>query len=822
MSNIEQIDFSTLTWVKTELDETLNRAKDALKAYVEEPEDTNQLQFCVTYLHQIQGTLKMVELYGAAMVAEEMEWVAKDLIDGTITDVDSAYEVLMQSILQLPDYLERIESGHKDVPIVLLPLVNDLRAVRSEKLLSESALFNPNLDLGVPDKVLENDVSLKGNQLKTALLKIRSIYQIALLNWIKNDDDKGLNNMQLVISKLKMILSQGYLKQLFWTYSGLVEGLLENYIEDNFSIKQIGGKVDHLIKELIEDSPQTKSTSRVLTRNMLYYIAISSDGGRIGREIKSFFNLSQFIPDQEEIKHAEGSLSGKNKDLLQTVSDAINDDVLVVQESLDLFIRNKSAQVDQLSPLLDNLQKIGDTLGILGLGVARDSVIDHRDELKTLVDENKRPTDDQLLDVAKTLLMIESQLADHIHSLGVTQEVIEADDSSIPKSEQKAILQTLAKESIINLQQIKTNFVAFIESPWDKNQVKDNPQLLKDIAGAMKILNLGEAGKHVDEIIVYVNEDILGSDSKPSALQLEQLATVISSLEYYLENLEQGEHTRKSLLSEVAQQIQALQVQASQDDQFNQEISKDEVIEEVPTKADSDDGLELADEGLELADEGLELAGETDVVDEDEPLAVDTSVEIKDVKSDETDGVHEEQATAVVKESTLVVEFSGDVDDEIKEVFLEEFEEELANMQERHAEWKQDPDENEDKLTEIRRIFHTLKGSGRLVGAEAIGEFGWTMESMCNRLIDGAIPNNSDFKSVLESSVVMSAGLFSALQEKTVVPPGYDLLLLNADNVANGKAVVDKSLRLKKYKSLRQSLSKQTLPPLPQVTWKLS
>ena len=73
MSNIEQIDFSTLTWVKTELDETLNRAKEALKAYVEDSEDTNQLQFCVTYLHQIQGTLKMVELYGAAMV-DILEW----------------------------------------------------------------------------------------------------------------------------------------------------------------------------------------------------------------------------------------------------------------------------------------------------------------------------------------------------------------------------------------------------------------------------------------------------------------------------------------------------------------------------------------------------------------------------------------------------------------------------------------------------------------------------------------------------------------------------------------------------------------------------
>ena len=173
MSSTDQIDFSTLTWVKSELDETLNRAKDALKAYVEDSEDTNQLQFCVTYLHQVQGTLKMVELYGAAMVAEEMEFVAKDLIDGNITDEDAAYDILLQSILRLPDYLERIELGHKDVPIVLLPLVNDLRAVRSKKLLSESALFNPNLSLGVPERLIDGDFSMTGSQLKAALGKIR-------------------------------------------------------------------------------------------------------------------------------------------------------------------------------------------------------------------------------------------------------------------------------------------------------------------------------------------------------------------------------------------------------------------------------------------------------------------------------------------------------------------------------------------------------------------------------------------------------------------------------------------------------------------------
>ena len=540
MSSTDQIDFSTLTWVKSELDETLNRAKDALKAYVEDSEDTNQLQFCVTYLHQVQGTLKMVELYGAAMVAEEMEFVAKDLIDGNIKDKDAAYDILLQSILRLPDYLERIELGHKDVPIVLLPLVNDLRAVRSKKLLSESALFNPNLTLGVPDRLMEGDFSMTGSQLKAALTKIRTVYQISLLNWIKQiNGDKALSNIQLLITKLQTVVSPLHLKQLFWVYSAVIEGLRARVVEDSISVKQVAGQVDSMLHDLITEPNLSPSKTNPITKNLLYFVGSGSGQGRLISEVKNFFELEQFIPDEEEIKHAEGSLSGKNKDLLQTVSEAINDDILVVQESLDLYIRNKSASSEQLVPLLDTLQKIADTLGILGLGLARESVLLHQTTIKTAIDEDSRPTDEQLLDVAKSLLMLESQLGDHIQSLGGAPEVSNSDDDhSVPKTEQMAILKQLAKESIVNLQQIKANFVAYIESPWDKVQINDNPKLLQDIAGALKILQLDEASDQLYKLIAFVKTQIIQKKATPSAVELDQLATTISTFEYYLENLD--------------------------------------------------------------------------------------------------------------------------------------------------------------------------------------------------------------------------------------------------------------------------------------------
>ena len=99
MSDIEQIDFSTLIWVKKELDETFNRAQAAIEEYVENPEDENQLQFCATYLHQVQGTLKMVELYGAAMVAEEMEQVVKKILNKEVDSEKDSFEVLMRGII---------------------------------------------------------------------------------------------------------------------------------------------------------------------------------------------------------------------------------------------------------------------------------------------------------------------------------------------------------------------------------------------------------------------------------------------------------------------------------------------------------------------------------------------------------------------------------------------------------------------------------------------------------------------------------------------------------------------------------------------------
>lgn len=137
--------FAALEWVTGEIDETLKQARQALEAYVENPQDSTRIRFCLTHIHQVHGSLQMVEFYGAALMAEEMENLAEAMMNDRVKNAEEAQEVLMRAILQFPLYLDKVQSTRRDHPVMVLPLLNDLRTVRGESLLTETKLFTPNL-----------------------------------------------------------------------------------------------------------------------------------------------------------------------------------------------------------------------------------------------------------------------------------------------------------------------------------------------------------------------------------------------------------------------------------------------------------------------------------------------------------------------------------------------------------------------------------------------------------------------------------------------------------------------------------------------------
>src|SRR5690606_22048892 len=105
------------------------------------------------------------------------------------------------------------------------------------------------------------------------------------------------------------------------------------------------------------------------------------------------------------------------------------------------------------------------------------------------------------------------------------------------------------------------------------------------------------------------------------------------------------------------------------------------------------------------------------------------------------------------------------LDDELQEIFIEEAEEVLETINEYFPKWKQDT-ADKNSLTEIRRAFHTLKGSGRMVKALVVGELAWSIENLLTRVIEGTVEPNADVLNVIEQVTALSPELVQEYADK--------------------------------------------------------
>jgi chemosensory pili system protein ChpA (sensor histidine kinase/response regulator) len=900
----DNIDFTTLNWVKQELDETLKQARQSLEAYVEDPADSSLMRFCATYLHQVQGTLRMVELYGAAMVVEEMERVALALLDGQIKAKDDSYSVLMRGIVQLPDYLERLQSGHKDIPIVLLPLLNDLRATRGEKLLTESVLFSPDLSAPLPSAAGGAAQATPELELKAEAARLRSAFQLSLLRWIRDDSASvQLTRLVEILDRLRTACTQEDACRLWWVAAGVLEGVASGAVEANAAVKLLFGKVDREIKRLVDtgEAGFRVSPPADLTKNLLFYIAHSDAAGERAAAIRATYKLDTLLPSEKELEHAKGSISGHNRSLLDTVSVAIKDDLMRVKEALDIFLRAQNPDPAELMAQADVLDRVGDTLGMLGLGVPRRVVTEQRKVVEEMANKSRPADETTLLDVAGALLYVEASLDDHIDRLGAdageqTGTGPGPQGLELPKAEARKILDALMKEATANIGQAKQDIVAFIESPWDHSKVEPIPALLDEIAGALRILDLNDAAQLMKGIVRFIQVELLRHRRVPTAEQMDKLADALASIEYYLEATHDQRGGRERILDVTRQSLTALgywpvppddgggdglpivpplpaqaaaapapatattaaaftappaapptspaaiaMADAHQgdyprwgedlpatgeaglkpdasaaenpaempsieltDESIDEYIARMDKGEESPAHAEPAPTHEHAIEIEPAVDvapgRGLEdlVVGELPATESPahdlaglrliETQATATpapNVRYVEVEEEIEEEVADTDAAAVTDASFAAVQ-SDDIDEEIREVFVEEVQDEIDNLGRCVPVWKADVHDFE-KLKPIRRSFHTLKGSGRLVGALALGEFSWKVENMLNRVLDKTIPPGQPVLALVETAVGALPELLRALRGEGNPTADIGQIMAVADRVAAGE-----------------------------------
>ncbi len=125
-----------------------------------------------------------------------------------------------------------------------------------------------------------------------------------------------------------------------------------------------------------------------------------------------------------------------------------------------------------------------------------------------------------------------------------------------------------------------------------------------------------------------------------------------------------------------------------------------------------------------------------------------------------------------------------EVDPEFVELFIEEAKDEIAKLNQFFPLWDTNP-QDQEALINLRRSFHTLKGSGRMVGAQLIGDFAWSIENMLNRVINKTLDRTPDMMSLMRSAVAAVPELVEQLE--TGRAPQADIAkIINTSNTLAG------------------------------------
>ena len=755
------VEYNSLSWVKQQLDTVINDAQTSLSEYIENNDET-LMQDCIEGLRLVCGTLQMVEVFGAAMLAEEMELTAKAILEDKVEHREDAYDVLMRAMLHLPDYLEGLQSGNRDTPMVLLPLMNDMRTIRKESLLSESVLFFPDIDaVDVEEKEIEAP-HIEAGKLHGEARRLRTHFQLGLLDLLKNDRaHAGCQRMLAVVASLEKASASQSVRRFWSVVAALLEGLSDEGIDPNVSVKMLLGGADRQIKLLIDvgEDEFAAQYSQDLLKNVLYYVGNSkTEGKRIAR-VKEMYNLDELLLAAGD--DAEAAVGGLNAELFATVSQGIKEDLVKVKDALEIFVHSNERDTAGLQPLLDLLLRIGDTYGMLGLGDARARVLQQRDKIQSIVGGGADIDEEAVFAIAEELLSAEADLDNYVAQRSGALDVVVDENGVVPAAEYREVLATVIAQGLENFTEAKDAILSFTSGAGESSQLEAVLNLLEEARGVSMMLPMAQVEAMIVRLQNYVRVALLDNGHQPDAEEQDKIADVVTAIEYFFEAMSEGRPGVEAGLRTGEEALKAL----------------DEVFERYESVAPSRHADQGSDEGVEKKPITNEIA---------------SSAEMADVVELHQADIRKNAPTEIDKGPTPDEEYGefeilgGDVDTEILGIFIEEALEVLEELQTNLPQWKADLDD-EDALTVVRRCFHTLKGSGRLVGAQLIGEFSWKFENMLNRVIDKKIEPGDDVLNALDEAVAALPGLIDQLKGNREPVRHVYQLMANADALAEGR-----------------------------------
>ncbi|CAN5897295.1 hypothetical protein BH11PSE12_BH11PSE12_19320 [soil metagenome] len=772
----EQFDIGPLSWVMAEIREAITNAGKLLSSAVNqdaEAQSTTLLQ-AKSYLHQAHGALQIVDVDGVSIVTETIEDIIERLQSGQLDINDAHIGIIVDAFHAILRYLEDLLSGSEHQPVRLFPYYRALLEIKGAERIHPADLFFPSLS--VHEKIPE--LTLVHNAAPVNYAGLRPRFEKLLLTVLTSKDEAqqllAVQSMHDLIKEIEQAQTTSQSKAFWLVMRGFSEAVAQGAIDNKQYVKQIFGRINLQIRRLVEG---VSNIPERLLRDALFFIAQVKQPSPFVAQICLAYRLNNQIPaDYEQKKYTQVSAS-----VLASAKEHLSS----VKNLWSRIASGDTGLADKFSQKMKDLADTGANLHSAALtkllrelsGIARHA--EHSSNKSKLG-----------LELATSLLFVENALDQITHLPAHFSEraddiaarllsIVSGDEPPTQASwmgdiskeaQQRKTIAVLVSEMQTSLRQVEKTLDEYFRDAANKDVLLPVDAILHQIGGALAILDQDDAILAIEHTRKMVSQFAAPSDVDDVAVSAgayQNVAQNVGALSFFIEILQSQpelakkkfsfdtsiglfrsnlleKSAEKELLPSIAMETAeaaattntapAPVVTAEQELTNQQQESARLAVSLVEEPNNSELQAQLKD-SLESERSVAILLDDNDATARAR-AAIDLLDKSDFATSPETlnDIVVATGPVLNVQELAYVPELPGSddaIDAELLEIFLEEADEVLCFVRDAVPMSRLDP-ANQEHLISLRRAFHTLKGSGRMVGLMVFGEAAWSIEQVMN------------------------------------------------------------------------------------------
>ena len=713
MSHVIEHDLGPLTWVKGEIDQALARALEAIDKAAANEERSTQLQFAQSHVHQARGALSIIGLDGLTQFTDGVDKLLGELAREEHDFSEDMADLCRRAIAAIGNYLDELSHGAPDQALRLARLHARIALARSVESPAESDLFFPDLATAIPRRPAPPPLDAAA---ETRLLRwLRIQFQQGMLAWIKKPAEAaGPKQMRDAVAGIESRQTLSNARALWLAATAFFDVLTEGHVQSSPYIRRLAGRIDAQIRRLLAGSGQV---SERLHRDTLFVVARAPATTPLIKALHALYRLPELLPPANAAV-SEQPLAPLLAELRTQLGDA--------KDTWDQFSEGTASALpafeERMLALAAAARKLGrpafvrmmSTLSAFAQWLRKDPL---------------RLNDAISMEVASALLLAEhalnsgrvpdpafsSQVEDAIArieacSRGESVSRSEVSESARRAQEHSAIGQ-LCKEMQASLAQVEQALDGFFRAPQKRELLAGIQTPVRQVEAVLTLLDETEACDTLSDCETMIAQ-LIDPDQTPDTELFEPLADQLSALGFYIDSLRRGRPERHHLTGE----IEAPEVAPAP-------VVDAEPLPDLPTAE------------LPLPD----LSPVTDTASADTDTAAEAASPSAAAVAEPAIEHEEDRPEAPIpvpapsaEASQLLAASDEEIDAELLDIFIEEAREVLGNIDTHLAASRANPADI-DALTVVRRGFHTLKGSGRMVGLNALGEAAWALEQTLNR-----------------------------------------------------------------------------------------